>query len=137
MLKAKTSLLLAASFLFAAPAVAQTAPAAAPAPAAPQATGVNWGRVYRSGAVWHLGLVYIAFGFSYIIYMTFFTKTLMAEAGYTKEAAGRLFMTMGWVTLLSGRGLRQVQTGRVQNYALGIALGLIVMAGSYLLLAGR
>ena len=35
-----------------------------------------------------------------------------------------------------GRGLRRVQTGRVQNYALGIALGLIVMAGSYLLLAG-
>jgi hypothetical protein len=30
------------------------------------------------------------------------------------------------------RGLRQVQTGRVQNYALGIAIGLIVMAGSYL-----
>jgi hypothetical protein len=29
-----------------------------------------------------------------------------------------------------------VQTGRVQNYALGIALGLIVMAGSYLILAG-
>ena len=37
MLKAKTSLLLAASFLFAAPAVAQTAPASAPAPAAPAA----------------------------------------------------------------------------------------------------
>jgi hypothetical protein len=36
-----------------------------------------------------------------------------------------------------GRGLRLVQTGRVQNYALGIALGLIVMAGSFLILAGR
>jgi hypothetical protein len=36
----------------------------------------------------------------------------------------------------TGRGLRRVQTGRVQNYALGIALGLIVMAGSYLLLVG-
>ena len=28
-------------------------------------------------------------------------------------------------------------TGRVQNYALGIAIGLIVMAGSYLVIAGR
>ncbi|MEJ7696776.1 MAG: NADH-quinone oxidoreductase subunit L [Candidatus Limnocylindrales bacterium] len=36
-----------------------------------------------------------------------------------------------------GQGLRHVQTGRVQNYALGIALGLIVMAGSYLVLVGR
>jgi NADH-quinone oxidoreductase subunit L len=36
-----------------------------------------------------------------------------------------------------GSGLRRVQTGRVQNYALGIAVGLIVMAGSYLILVAR
>jgi NADH-quinone oxidoreductase subunit L len=44
---------------------------------------------------------------------------------------------IGGVTVGAGRELRQVQTGRVQNYALGIAFGLIVMAGSYLILAGR
>ena len=44
---------------------------------------------------------------------------------------------VGGLTVGAGRGLRQVQTGRVQNYALGIAFGLIVMAGSYLILAGR
>ncbi|MBA2373572.1 MAG: NADH-quinone oxidoreductase subunit L [Chloroflexi bacterium] len=44
---------------------------------------------------------------------------------------------IGRSTVGAGRGLRQVQTGRVQNYALGIAVGLIVMAGSYLVLAGR
>ena len=32
-------------------------------------------------------------------------------------------------TIGAGRRLQRVQTGRVQNYALGIALGLIVMAG--------
>ena len=63
--------------------------------------GLQWGRVYRSRTVWHLGLVYVAFGFSYIIYMTFFTKHLIAE-GYTKDAAGDLFMTMGWVSLVCG-----------------------------------
>jgi MFS family permease len=63
---------------------------------------LNWGRVYRSGAVWHLGLIYIAFGFSYIIYMTFFTKYLIAEGGYTQESAGRLFMLIGWLSLLCG-----------------------------------
>jgi hypothetical protein len=41
------------------------------------------------------------------------------------------------LTADAGRGLRRVQTGRVQNYALGIAVGLIVMAGSYLVIAGR
>jgi MFS family permease len=63
---------------------------------------LTWGKVYRSGAVWHLGLIYIAFGFSYIIYMTFFTKYLIAEGGYSQESAGRLFMFMGWLSLLCG-----------------------------------
>jgi NADH:ubiquinone oxidoreductase subunit 5 (subunit L)/multisubunit Na+/H+ antiporter MnhA subunit len=40
-------------------------------------------------------------------------------------------------TVAAGRELRRVQTGRVQNYALGIAVGLIVMAGSFLVLAVR
>jgi MFS family permease len=64
--------------------------------------GLQWGLVYRSPAVWALGLVYVAFGFSYIIYMTFFVKHLVAEGGYSREAAGRLFMTMGWASLVCG-----------------------------------
>jgi NADH-quinone oxidoreductase subunit L len=43
---------------------------------------------------------------------------------------------LGALTILGGRELRRIQTGRVQNYALGIALGLIVMAGSYLIIVG-
>jgi len=35
----------------------------------------------------------------------------------------------------TGRGLRLVQTGRVQNYALGIAAGLLVVAVGYLIVA--
>jgi MFS family permease len=65
-------------------------------------TGLHWGSVYRSWIVWHVGLVYSAFGFSYIIYMTFFAKYLIAEGGYTQPAAGKLFMLMGWVSLLCG-----------------------------------
>jgi NADH-quinone oxidoreductase subunit L len=44
---------------------------------------------------------------------------------------------IGALTRGTGRNLAHIQTGRVQNYALGIALGLLVMAGSYLLIAGR
>ena len=44
---------------------------------------------------------------------------------------------IGSVTRRSGGGLARVQTGRVQNYALGIAIGLIVMVSSYALMAGR
>ncbi|MFZ5906729.1 MAG: MFS transporter [Nitrospirota bacterium] len=64
--------------------------------------GLRWGKVYRSGIVWHLGMIYVAYGFSYIIYMTFFTKYLIAEGSYTQESAGRLFMLMGCASLFCG-----------------------------------
>ncbi len=35
----------------------------------------------------------------------------------------------------TGRGIRQIQTGRVQNYALGIAAGLLVIAVTYMFVA--
>jgi NADH-quinone oxidoreductase subunit L len=56
---------------------------------------------------------------------------------FDREIVDGTVNAIGTVTRASGRGLSQIQTGRVQNYALGIAIGLIVMAGSYLILAGR
>ncbi len=44
---------------------------------------------------------------------------------------------MGAVTTGAGARLRHVQTGRVQNYALGIAIGLIAMVVGYLLILVR
>ncbi|MEA2633228.1 MAG: NADH-quinone oxidoreductase subunit [Chloroflexota bacterium] len=44
---------------------------------------------------------------------------------------------IGALTRRSGGGLARVQTGRVQNYALGIAIGLIAMAGSYFVIAAH
>ncbi len=72
-----------------------------PAPSRPKEPA-RVGSVYNRPIVWLLGLVYVAFGFSYIIYMTFFTKCLIADGGYTQSQAGRLFMLMGWVSLLCG-----------------------------------
>jgi NADH-quinone oxidoreductase subunit L len=56
---------------------------------------------------------------------------------FDREIVDGTVITIGRDTVASGRGLRRIQTGRVQNYALGIAIGLIVMAGSYLVLVGR
>ncbi len=39
---------------------------------------------------------------------------------------------IGDLTNEAGRGIRQIQTGRVQNYALGIAAGLLLIAVTYL-----
>ncbi len=67
-----------------------------------KASSLDWRKVYRSGAVWHLALVYVAFGFSYIIYVTFFAKYLQTEGGYTKEAAGNLWAIVGWISIFCG-----------------------------------
>lgn len=71
-------------------------------PAAAGRTGLRWGTVYRSPAVLVLGGVYVAFGFSYIVYITFFTQYLITVGGYTTAAAGRLYMLVGWCSLLCG-----------------------------------
>ena len=66
------------------------------------ASSLDWGRVYRSGAVWHLALVYVAFGLSYVIYVTFFARYLQAEGGYTREASGNLWAIVGWISIFCG-----------------------------------
>ena len=59
-------------------------------------------RVYMSRPVWSLGIIYTAFGFSYIIYMTFFVKYLIADHGYSNSSASQLFMMIGWFSLACG-----------------------------------
>jgi NADH-quinone oxidoreductase subunit L len=41
------------------------------------------------------------------------------------------------LTQSTGRGIRTIQTGRVQNYALGIAAGLLVFAVTYLFVIAK
>lgn len=78
----------------------EAAPSQAASPA--RASALEWGKVYRAPMVWLLGFVYVAFGFSYIIYMTFFFKHLTTQGGYSNEAAGALFMTVGWFSIFCG-----------------------------------
>jgi predicted MFS family arabinose efflux permease len=52
--------------------------------------------------VWHLALIYILFGFSYIIYTTFFARYLTGEAGFSTQAAGALWSAVGIVSVISG-----------------------------------
>ena len=68
----------------------------------PTRRSLEWGKVYRARSVWQIGLVYIAFGLSYIIYMTFFKEQLMEAGDYSEDSAAYLYMVMGWVSLLCG-----------------------------------
>jgi len=72
-----------------------------------------------------------------LLFMRIGGRVAAALWWFDREIIDGIVNGLGAVTRASGRGLAQVQTGRVQNYALGIAIGLIVMAGSYLWIAGR
>jgi NAD(P)H-quinone oxidoreductase subunit 5 len=74
---------------------------------------------------------------NHLIFIVIGGRLAAASWWFDREVVDGTVNALGRATLQTGRGLRHVQTGRVQNYALGIALGLIVMAGSYLVLAGR
>ena len=73
----------------------------------------------------------------HLLFMVIGGKLAAAFWWFDREVVDGTVNALGGATVDAGRGLRQIQTGRVQNYALGIALGFIAMAASYLLLAGR
>jgi NADH-quinone oxidoreductase subunit L len=73
---------------------------------------------------------------NHLLFIVIGGRVSQAMWWFDREVVDGTVNGIGRATVGSGRGLRRVQTGRVQNYALGIALGLIVMAGSYLWLTG-
>ena len=83
-------------------AIGQTNPPPAPAPGKPASPVQHWGSVYRSALLWKLAATYFAFGFSYIIYATFFVRYLTGEAGFSPAAAGALWSQIGVISIVSG-----------------------------------
>jgi MFS family permease len=94
---------------------------------------LNWGEVYKVKAVWYLGLVYFMYGFSYIIYMTFFAAYLIKELGMTPAKAGGLWALVGGLSIFCG-----VIWGSISDFlgrARGAALAYLILTISYLLFA--
>ena len=76
-----------------------------PAPARGQGTPAphfDWERVYKNPALWQLGMVYFAFGFSYITYTTFFSVHVIQAGSLSQAEAGRIWSVVGFVSLASG-----------------------------------
>ena len=71
-------------------------------PGGAKSSALQWSLVYKSASVWHLALIYVLFGFSYIIYATFFARYLIWEAGFTTQAAGVLWSATGALSIISG-----------------------------------
>jgi MFS family permease len=91
---------------------------------------LQWSAVYRMGSVWYLGLVYFFYGFSYVIYMTFFAAYLEKEMGFSKAYAGGLWAMVGGLSIFCGViwGGISDRLGRSR----GAALAYLVLALSYI-----
>jgi nitrate/nitrite transporter NarK len=93
----------------------------------------RWALVYRRWPVWQLALIYVAFGFSYIIYATFFATYLTAEAGFSVAQAGALWSGVGAASILSGFLWGGVSDRIGRKY--GLALVFLVQSVSYSIFA--
>jgi predicted MFS family arabinose efflux permease len=58
--------------------------------------------VYRSRAVWWLGLIFGCYGVAFAVYGTFFGAQLVSQRGLEPDAAGRLWSLVGLVSIVSG-----------------------------------
>lgn len=96
-------------------------------------SSLQWGQVYKVGTVWYLGLVYFMYGFSYIIYMTFFAAYLIKEMGLSPAKAGGLWALVGGLSIFCG-----ILWGGISDYlgrAKGSALAYLALSVSYLCFA--
>ncbi|HMK66748.1 MAG TPA: MFS transporter [Thermodesulfobacteriota bacterium] len=112
---------------------AEPASTALPPGSPPPAKALRWREVYRVKSIWYLGLVYFMYGFSYIIYMTFFAAYLIKELGLTPAKAGALWALVGGLSIFCG-----VLWGGISDYlgrARGAALAYLSLAVAYLLFA--
>jgi MFS family permease len=92
---------------------------------------LNWSLLYKSGQIWHLAGIYALFGFSYVIYATFFVDYLTSEAGFVIERAGSLWSAIGTVSIVSGFVWGSVSDRLGRKY--GLALVFLIQAASYAL----
>jgi len=108
-------------------------PASPQVKAGPSSKTLEWGKVYKLGLVWYLGLVYFMYGFSYIIYMTFFAAYLIKEIGFSAPQASGLWGLVGGLSIFCGViwGGISDRLGRAR----GAALAYLTLGIAYILFA--
>ena len=90
-------------------------------------------RVVGEGQIWKLSSVYLAFGFSYIIYLTFFIAYLTKELGMSTTEAGRIFALLGFLSIFCGLPWGSLSDRIGRRYA--STFGHLTLAISFLLFA--
>ncbi len=104
-----------------------------PRPKEQKAKALQWGLVYRVKEVWYLGFVYFMYGFSYIIYMTFFAAYLIKEMGLSQGQAGAIWALVGGLSIFCGVIWGGISDILGRRY--GSALAYLTLATAYTIFA--
>jgi sugar phosphate permease len=90
-------------------------------------------RVLGESAIWKLSCVYLTYGFSYIIYLTFFIAYLTRELGMPATEAGGIFALLGFLSIFCGLPWGGLSDRIGRRYA--STLGFLALAACFLLFA--
>ena len=95
------------------------------------ATWLHTRALYASRPLAKLGATYFMYGFSYVMFTTFFGKYLIEELGFSASRAGGLWSIIGAVSLLSGFlwGMLSDKIGRKQVLFIVYLLQGLALAG--------
>jgi len=85
--------------------------------------------VYKNKTIWITGLVYMAWGFSYIMFSTFLVDYLMKEIHLDKGTAGSIFAFAGLASILSGFiwGLISDRIGRISTFFIVLVIESVIL----------
>ena len=91
--------------------------------------------ILKERLIYYIGFIYFLFGFTYVIYVTFFVTYLVKEWSIAESTAGTLWAWIGVLSLLSGPvfGTLSDKIGRGK----GLCLVFLSQSISYLLIATK
>jgi MFS family permease len=83
--------------------------------------------------IYHMGIIYFLFGYTYVIYATFIVTTLVQERGFSEAVAGNFWSWVGFLSLFSGPifGTLSDKLGRKT----GLIMVFSIQLAAYLLVA--
>jgi MFS family permease len=105
-------------------------PFGAPSPPPAFSASSTIKNIYAFRPLWHLAVVFFTFGFSYVIYMQYFSAYLINEAKVGTERAGDYLMLLGILSIFCGPIWGMVSDRIGRNY--GMALVFLTQGTSYL-----
>lgn len=83
------------------------------------------GKVYASRLLWHISVVYLLYGFTNIVIMTFISAYLTRELSIDAADAGKVWAVLGVMTVVSGLTWGSISDRLGRRYGLAISLVLL------------